>query len=619
MDDHAIILNNLGILSDFKNIHIAFTTDAFLNKHGDYYRPIQTVSFMIDAFIGKEKPWIYHLTELMYHLLTVISLYYLLIFIQLKKTTAFLFALLFSLHPLLAAAISWVPARGDVLIGLFGILLLLSFTQYFKTKKPIYLLVHSLLFLTASFTKETTILFPFIFILFYFIHLKQKIVFKEWIPFIIIWLGAITVFMIARSNVVIGTPPDFIFGIQPFIQNIATIPIAIGKFFIPVNLSTLPLFETSFTGIGCILLLVILIYTIKDAKNKKLLPAFGLVWFFAFIIPPMFFKLFFSEFIVEYYEHRMYLPIIGLIITLAFWFNAKLTQSVSKNIIWLPIIAIAIFTPISSVHSDHFKNSMGFFTRAAELNNPGAITKRAEIYMNEGDINNAIIDIEKAIETSNNEYPIAFYNKGLINLHHLKNYKEAENDFTTTLLLDSTHVESYIARANARTLLSNPPGALADLTIANRLTPNNPKVYYQSAKANVIGEDYTSALNNFDKTISLDSFFSEAYNDRAFVKYKLKEYKEAIKDCEKAIELNPMFLNAYYNKGIIFYEQGLSDSAINQLDITLSLANNFYFGYFYRGMAKLQKKDMKGACSDWQESLKLGFTMAQDTISKYCK
>ena len=33
---------------------------------------------------------------------------------------------------------------------------------------------------------------------------------------------------------------------------------------------------------------------------------------------------------------------------------------------------------------------------------------------------------------------------------------------------------------------------------------------------------------------------------------------------------------------------------------------------------KKQKKDITGACSDWKESVKLGFALAKDTIYKYC-
>jgi tetratricopeptide (TPR) repeat protein len=115
------------------------------------------------------------------------------------------------------------------------------------------------------------------------------------------------------------------------------------------------------------------------------------------------------------------------------------------------------------------------------------------------------------------------------------------------------------------------------------------------------------------------AFSPEIYNDRAYARYRLKDYKGALKDCNKAISLMPDFMSAYYNKGIIYLEMGKPEIAIKELDTTLAITNNFYFGYFYRGMAKKQLNDMKGALEDWQESVRLGFTPAQDTINKYSK
>ncbi len=619
MDDVAIVQANYPILSSFKNIGLAFKTDAFISLHGDFYRPVQTISFMLDAFIGKDNPWIYHLTELIYHLLTVISLYYVLIALKNKKITAFLFSLIFSLHPVLTAAISWIPARGDILIGLLGTLMFLNFIKYIEQHRWYNLVLHILLFAIALFTKETAMLFPIVFLGYYFLLAKQKFNFKKLSPFFAAWVCGIIVFLIFRSKVVIVSPPDFILGVQPFIQNLPTIPITLAKFVLPLNLSTLPLFEPLFTLIGCGMLILSIVFAFNSFKKKQLLPIFGLIWFLLFTIPPMFFKIYYSKYLVEYYEHRSYLPIIGIIITTSFWFDHYLSRTNKTNFIWLPIIVTLLYTPLASVHCDHFKNSIEFFGRGADLGNPGAATKRGEMYLAIRDVANASSDFDKAIEFSNSEYPPAFYNRGIINLNITKDYKAAEADFTSTVTLDTSYFDAYINRANARVLLQNIPGALADLDKAQQFVPNNASVYHTRAKAYVTSQQLDIALQNLTKAISLDTTLAEAYNDRAFVYYRLKKLDEAAKDCDKAIALNPVFINAYYNKGMVLYERGLSDSAIKQFDITLSLANNFYFGYFYRGMAKLQKKDMKGACEDWKQSVDLGFTMAQDTIKKYCR
>ena len=617
-DDVAIIKNNFPIITSIKNIGIAFSTDAFLARHGDFYRPMQTVIFFIDAFIGGERPWIYHLSGLLIHILTVISFYVLLKKLGIKNLTALFIALIFSVHPLLSSAVSWVPATGDLLIGLFSILLFTSFINYIKSSNKIWLCFNILLFVLAIFSKETAILLPILLLYYYWFVSNEEFNFKKVLPLIVFWGFTFVGYYIMRSKVVTGTPPAFILGIAPFISNLPTIPIAIAKFILPANLSTLPLFEPVFTGIGSVILIGIIILVVCFITAKKWLPVMGFAWFMLFIIPPMFFKLYFSKHLLEYYEHRMYLPLAGLLIILAYVLDNILYNNRRQLYYWSPVVTIVLFSFMSLIRSDDFKNSVAFFSNATNRGNAGACSKRGELYYNERDFTNALADFEKSIELSNEEYPPAFFNRGRVRAEQSKDHKGAEEDFSKTILLDSTYMEAYISRANERIFNQNSPGAMQDIEKAKRYDSSNARIYSTLGKVYVNANDFINAEKAFTKTITLDSGFAEAYNDRAFVRYKIKDYNNALQDCNQAIALFPQFLNAYYNKGIIYMELKQPEIAIRTFDTTLALTNNFYFGYFYRGMAKKEIHDLKGACDDWQQSVNLGFKMAQDTINKYC-
>jgi len=619
-DDVQIIVNNLDFLSHIKNIGIAFKTDAFIAAHGDFYRPLQTVTLMFDTIIGGGKDWIFHFSNLIYHILTVVSIYFLLRLFNIKNLSALFAALVFAVHPLLASAVSWVPARGDVLIGLFGTLVFITFIKYTTTRKPIFFILHILTFLLAVFSKETAILLP-VLLLFYHFKVNENKINKEnikgLIPFFLVWLSVFVCFYILRSKVVIGTPPAFIFGIEPFISNLQVIPSVICKFIFPVWLSTMPLFNSTTTLVGFVLLLAAMWMTVKAIKQKKWLVVMGFVWFLLFIIPPMFFKLFYSKFIVEYYEHRSYLPLMGLIVVLAL-FVEQLKKRSSLQI-GLAVGVIIIFTFLSSTHSDNFKNTLTFFTNATERDNPGASTKRGEYYMGERDFTNAIKDFNLAIDLSNGEYAPAFFNRGMYNSQVAKDHNAAEADLSRAIAIDTSYIDAYIQRASERVFSNNFVEAINDLDKAKSLDSTRVDIYYTKAKVFTSAMQFKDALPFYNKAISMYAYSADMYNDRAYVKYRVKDYAGALKDCNKAISLMPNFMSAYYNKGIIYLETGKPKIAILELDSTLALTNNFYFGYFYRGMAKKQIHDMKGACDDWQESVRLGFTMAQDTIKKYCK
>jgi tetratricopeptide (TPR) repeat protein len=598
MDDISIISNNYHIIGSIKNIGIAFKTDAFISATGDFYRPVQTVSFMIDALIGKDKPWIYHLSNLIYHLLTVLALFTLLRKLGLKNSIAFLMSLIFAIHPVLSSNVSWIAARGDILVGLWGILMLLTFHNFTKTKKQIQFFLHVLIFMTALFTKETTVAFPLIFLLYYFVVLKEKFNAKTLVPFVVLWALALSVFFYMRSKVVINTPPDFILGIKPFISNLAALPILLGKFFVPVVLSTMPLFTNIATLIGVVVLIFCLIFLYQSVKNRKsIMLCFGFVWFLVFVIPPMFFKLYYSKHLLEYYEHRAYLPYIGLVFMIGFWLNEVIIEKKKIGILGASFAAAVIFIPLASFHSDNFKNTPVFFGSAAEQRNPGAAVTRGVYYMTQRDFANALVDFNDAIEYSNGQYPLGFLNRAKIYTQVNKNHQLAEQDLTQTILLDSTIIEAYILRADERISLQNMQGALQDLEKAKKLDANNAAIYFTAGKVLVSANKFPDAEVNFSKAIALDSLYSEAYNDRAFARYRMQSYDKALADCNKAIELNPVYLNAFYNKGMIYYETAKYDKAIKTLDTTLALANNFYFGFFYRGMAKKQTNDMKRCLS----------------------
>jgi tetratricopeptide (TPR) repeat protein len=619
MDDTAIITNNFDILLHLKNIGIAFKTDAFLSAHGDFYRPVQTVSFFIDAAIGGEKPWIYHLTSLIYHLLTVISLYFFLRFLGFRNLIAVLCALIFSVHPVLSSAVSWIPARGDVLIGLFGVLLFLTYGKFIRTGNWLYFICHAIVFALAMFTKETSLLFPVLLLLYHKFILHQSFRLKQLLPFLLWWILIAALYFFLRTKVVSGTPPDFIFGVGPFIKNLADIPVNIAKLILPFQLSTLPLFDPIYTMIGVLFLFIIAVLVIIAIRKKQWLAVLGFAWFIFFIVPPMFFKLYYSKYLLEYYEHRAYLPYIGMIILIAYLFDSIQRKANSNKWIWIAAAFILVFIPLASLHADDFKTSAKFFTNAAERNNPGAYTKRGEQYYAERDYQNALNDFNTALDVSANEYAPAFYNRGKLKAEVMKDRAGAVQDLSMALQIDTFYIEAYIERAAQRIFVQDYQGSYYDIQKAKQLDSNNAKIYFTLGDLYVNAAKFPEAIESFTRSIKLNPDYAEAYNNRGFSYYKLHDYANALKDCSKATEIFPVYLNAFYNKGMIHLETGKTDVAISTFDTTIQLANNFYFAYFYRGMAKKQKKDMIGACNDWQESVKLGFSMAQDTIRKYCK
>lgn len=103
--------------------------------------------------------------------------------------------------------------------------------------------------------------------------------------------------------------------------------------------------------------------------------------------------------------------------------------------------------------------------------------------------------------------------------------------YNKAIILDSSRVDYYMARANAR--------------------------------LSVI--DYKGSLQDFTKVIQLDPMKAEAYLSRGEIKIYMKEFTdEAAADLIKAIQLDDKLTNAYYNLGVVKYVQhDLETACIN--------------------------------------------------------
>ena len=76
IDDSLLIIDRFNVISEFSNIFLAFKKDVFLQSSiVGYYRPILTLSFMIDANIGGLSPIVYHTSNIIFHIIAASLLF----------------------------------------------------------------------------------------------------------------------------------------------------------------------------------------------------------------------------------------------------------------------------------------------------------------------------------------------------------------------------------------------------------------------------------------------------------------------------------------------------------------------------------------------------------------
>lgn len=139
-----------------------------------FYRPLISVFMVIDYELWGTNGLGFHVTNLVFHLISTISIY--LIATSLLRTDrrdtwqdicpyGFFAAAIFGLYPLHPEAVSWITGRVDTIVTAFFLLGLLSYIKFRQEKKPPYL-IGSLLFMMLSLaSKEMAVTLPPLFVL----------------------------------------------------------------------------------------------------------------------------------------------------------------------------------------------------------------------------------------------------------------------------------------------------------------------------------------------------------------------------------------------------------------------------------------------------------------------
>jgi tetratricopeptide (TPR) repeat protein len=362
LDDTTLIETNYGYIKNFSNIPKAFKTDVmYFEKSGpterDYYRPMLTLSFMLDAHIaGNTKPGWYHFSNLLYHIIACLLLFTLLYKLGVNRPATFFLTLLFAVHPVVDQAVAWIPGRNDVLLAIFLLSSFIFFIDYLTTKNNKDLLWHILFFACTLFTKENGIMLPFICIFYFLFIQKDKLnntsktyLISGYLVFIITWF-------LLRSVALQGSTTDNSFGtiLSNFTHNLPFIFQYIGKAILPFNLSVMCVQEDA-NYIQEITALVLIAAAIYFSKNKRrAFIFFGLIWFIIFLVPS------FSARLVEGLEHRLYVPIIGFIILAAETDWMKNLSTDNKKSWIVPLAYILILLYITNSRLDIFKTRFNF-------------------------------------------------------------------------------------------------------------------------------------------------------------------------------------------------------------------------------------------------------------------
>jgi len=319
-DDEVLILRNHYIRS-WNFLEKIFSSTHFQGggEGGNFYRPLQIISYLFDYSLWQLRPFGYHLTNLILHCLVAIFAYLIVVKISTSSLAGLLTGLFFVVHPIHTEAVTYIAGRADLLASVFLLSAFLCFlnTQSATSNRKYFLGGACCLFyICALLSKESALIFLPLILLYGVCFLHKKEI-KLWIPWYVCLVLISALYILLRGAIL----P---FGISRSLSLITQAPLAIRGMTIPriyltyLGLLSFPVYlhmerhflTTSLLSVyfwlGSILWLIT-IYFLRVSYRRNRIVFFFLGWFIITLIP----ILNIISLNATAAEHWLYLPSLG--------------------------------------------------------------------------------------------------------------------------------------------------------------------------------------------------------------------------------------------------------------------------------------------------------------------
>ncbi|MGA2775875.1 MAG: tetratricopeptide repeat protein [Candidatus Omnitrophota bacterium] len=190
-DDLALIEKNTLI----RNWHLwleAFSNDLYYHvaSGSNFYRPLQTLTYIWDYHFWQLDPFGYHLTNVILQVLVSFLVFLFVYRLYGNLAVAFSTASLFALCPLAVESVTYISGRAELLMGLSLLSCLLLFIAAVERrglKRKVYLCLSAVCFTLGLLSKELALVFPLVILSFIYYFKREKLNFKYFLNSILIF------------------------------------------------------------------------------------------------------------------------------------------------------------------------------------------------------------------------------------------------------------------------------------------------------------------------------------------------------------------------------------------------------------------------------------------------
>jgi Flp pilus assembly protein TadD len=599
-DDGAYVTENRQVQSGLtlRGVVWAFTTMDAANWH-----PFTWLSHMLDCQLYGLNPAGHHLTNLVFHIVSTLLLFFVLERMTGRVWTSGFVAALFALHPLHVESVAWAAERKDVLSTFFWMLTMWMYVRYVEKPGLKRYLAVCLCFALGLLSKPMLVTLPFVLLLldywplgrFQFgegvVHYEAERSTKpddrktsalrligEKVPlFLLSALSSIvTVVAQQRGGAVISVET---YSIGSRIANaLLSYTTYIEKMLWPSHLAIFyPYLDTfpTWKVVGSGLLLTGLSVLVIFSARRRPYLLVGWLWYLGTLVPVIGLVQVGSQAMADRYT---YVPLIGLFIIVAEGVSDLLGRWRHRRVV-LSIVAgllISILMILTTFQARHWQNDVTLFKHAAEViadNHLGQSNLGAALFR-QGKYQEAIVHSKEALR----------------------------------IKPDSAEPHNNIGLSLAR--LGRHQEAIVHWEEALRIKPDFADAHDNLGTALLNMGKYQEAVKHYREALRSKPDFLNAHNNLGGALRNLGKHEEAIAQFNKALKIKPDCAEARGNLGNIYAELGRPKEAITQFNEALRIKSDFAEVRLSLGLVYLRVGNRDSAMKEYETLKKVNPDLA---------
>ncbi len=553
-DDISLIVDN----PIARGLHPLNIWKAFTSYDPELYIPLAFLSYQLDYTIGGMHPFLFHLTNLLLHLLSAVLVSGIAFKLRKNWWIAGVTGLLFVVHPLHTEAVMWVSSRKDLLSAVFVLLSLWLYLSYRDSDRRLFYGFSLAFFFFALLSKVAVLTLPAVLLLIDWLQQRSidRKALLEKAPYLSFSIIFLIVALYGKNS---QAEHSSVFAM--LLVGMKAMVMYLQNIFVPMKLAVLYPYTKPVTLVSSdffvpmIILIALALAAVLTYKKSRA----GIVVFFtAFLsIAPSFFNYRRGEGGDIYigsdrYAYLASVAVFILVVSLLY----TLRQRITKRIVDTGIaLIICVFGFLAFRQADTWKDTYSLFTNVIAYYPNAVIAHHAlgSMYQKQGMFQEAVTEYEKVIAVT----PKASTYVNLAEIARTNGMmQEALKYYQSALSLDQENDEAYNGLGLLFLSAQQTTEAMNAFQTAVSYNPKNAEAHLNLGGTFLLLQRPDDAIREFEIVLALHPSLATASFNVGFAKEQEGNVEQAIEYYRQTIQSDPSFIEAYINLAVVLIKQG---------------------------------------------------------------